>query len=238
LPRLAAPSHPPTTDSPRPSLLVVGARPRLLKLDALLLGLALRVVPVLALLGQNLLRLRLHQLFGQADVADEHVDDINVVLQQVRAHSRLGPLLLLVPVLQVCHRRRLARLVAEDRVNQRVHDVPNQPVNRADLGDHERRVFGLHAEDDAHLKLHRKAILRDHLERVERAFDLLRRPLDRLVRRRDDHRRRGGGATMLRREAPLRHAGRDVSGTFPGVREYFLCPRGAVFDSTFKEWQP
>src|SRR5947209_3720620 len=79
--------------------LIVGVRLRLLKLDALVLGLALRVVHVLALLGEDFFGLRLHQLFGQVYVADEDVDNVHVVLQEMRAHASLRALLLLMSVL-------------------------------------------------------------------------------------------------------------------------------------------
>jgi hypothetical protein len=61
--------------------LVVGLRRYLLKLNALLFGLALRVEHVLALFGQNLLGLRLHQLRRQVYVADEHIHYVHVILQ-------------------------------------------------------------------------------------------------------------------------------------------------------------
>src|SRR5437764_1118160 len=128
--------------------LIVCVRLRLLKLDALLLCLALRVGHVLAVLGEEFFGLRLHQLFGEVYVAYEDVDHVNVVLQEVRAHASLGALLLLVSVLQVGHRGRLGRLVAEYGVNERVHDVLYQAVNAADIRDHELRVFGLYAEND------------------------------------------------------------------------------------------
>src|SRR5215213_6317994 len=171
--------------------LVVGVGAGLLKLYALLLGLALRVVHVLALLGENLLGLRLHQLFGKVYVADEDVDHVHVVLEEVRADAGLGALLLLVAVLQVRHRRRLGRLVAEDGVDERVHDVLYEPVDAANLRDHEGRVLRLDAEDDAHFELHREAVFRDDLERVERVRRVARSPLDRLVGRRDDDGRDG-----------------------------------------------
>src|SRR5262245_39136284 len=139
-------------------LLVVGVRAGLLQLDAFGFGLALRVEHFLALLGQNLLGLRLHQILRQADVADQHVDHVHVVFQQVYADAGLGAFLLLVAVLQISHRRRFRSLVAEDRINQRVHHVLNQPINRTDLGDHERRVFGSDPEDDANFELHSKAV--------------------------------------------------------------------------------
>src|SRR6185369_5610211 len=81
----------------------------------------------------------------------------------------------------------------KDRVDQRVHYVLDQLLNRADLSHHEGRIFGLDAEDDAHFELHRETVLRDHLERVEGVIDFARCPFDRLVRRRDDdgrHRQR------------------------------------------------
>ncbi len=97
--------------------LVVSLRLGFLQLNAFLFRLALSVVHVLTLLGEDLLRLCFHQLFRQMNVADEHVHHVNVIFQQVCAYASLGAFLLLVPVLQVSHRRRLRRLVTEDRVD-------------------------------------------------------------------------------------------------------------------------
>jgi hypothetical protein len=74
---------------------------------------------------------------------------------------------------------------------KRVHHVLYEPLDAADLGDHEGRVFGLDAEDDAHFKLHREAVFRDDLEGVERVRRVARSPFDGLVRRRDDDGRDG-----------------------------------------------
>ena len=84
--------------------LFVRIRFGLLKLNALIFGLALRVVHVLLLLGENLLGLRLHQLFRQMYMADQNVDDIHVILQKLRAHLCFRALLLFVTILQVGHR--------------------------------------------------------------------------------------------------------------------------------------
>ncbi len=105
--------------------LIIGLRLGPLQLNAFLFGFALCVVHVLALLSQNLFGLRLHQLFRQMNVADQHVDYVNVILQQMRAHASFGTFLFLVPVLQISHRGRLRRLIAKDRINQRMHDVLN-----------------------------------------------------------------------------------------------------------------
>src|SRR6185295_13904937 len=70
--------------------LVVSMRLCLLELNALLFRLALSVVHVLTLLGEDLLRLRLHQLFRQMNVADEDVYYVNVILEQVCAHASLS----------------------------------------------------------------------------------------------------------------------------------------------------
>ena len=102
----------------------------------------------------------------------------------MRSHASFGALLLFVPVLQISHRRRLRSLVAKDRVDQRVHDVLYQPVYRADLCNHEGRVFGFDAKNYANFELHREAVFRNHLERIERVCDLARSPFNGLVRRR------------------------------------------------------
>src|SRR6185295_8961585 len=56
--------------------LIVSMRLRLLELNAFLFSLALSVVHVLPLLGEDLLSLRLHQLFRQMNVTDEHVNNV------------------------------------------------------------------------------------------------------------------------------------------------------------------
>lgn len=45
------------------------------------------------------------QLLQQPDVADEDVDHVHVILEQVAAHEGFGAPLLFVTVLQVGHRR-------------------------------------------------------------------------------------------------------------------------------------
>ena len=57
-----------------------------------------------------------------------------------------------------------------------------------DLRHHERRVFRFDAKHDSHLQLHREAVLRDHLERVEGVRNFSRRPFHGLVGGRDDDR--------------------------------------------------
>src|SRR5215213_741285 len=138
--------------------LIVGLRPGLFELDAFLFRLALSVEHILSLLRQYLFRLRLHQLFRQVDVADKDVDHIDVVLEQVRAHSRLRPLLFLVAVLEVGHGGGFGSLVAEDRIYQRMHHVLYQPVDGPDLRDHKGRVLRPDAKDHANLQLHREAV--------------------------------------------------------------------------------
>jgi hypothetical protein len=57
------------------------------------------------------------------------------------------------------------------------------PVDRADLGDHKRRILRFDAEYDADFELHRETVFRNHLEGVESVGDLLGDPFDRLVGR-------------------------------------------------------
>ena len=84
--------------------LIVGLRLGLLELNAFLFSFTLRIEHVLFLLGENLLGLRLHQLFRQVDVTDEHIHHVNVILQKMRAHASLSPLLFFVTILQISHR--------------------------------------------------------------------------------------------------------------------------------------
>src|SRR5262245_63443714 len=72
-----------------------------------------------------------------------------------------------------------------------MHNVLDQPVDRADLRDHEWGILGFDSKHNSHLELHRKAILGYHLERIKRVRDFARSPLDRLVRCRNDDWRDG-----------------------------------------------
>ena len=129
-------------------LLLVGLGAGLLGRDARLLGLLLLLVHRELLLGDDLLRLRVHQLLRQLDLADQHRDALDVVLLELDARALLGLPLLLLAVLEEVHRRGGRRLVAERGVDHRVDDVHDQVVDRADLGDHVRRLVRPHPDDD------------------------------------------------------------------------------------------
>src|SRR5215510_320610 len=153
----------------------------LFELDAALFCFSLCVEHILPLFSKDLLSLSLHQLFRQMNVADQHIDHVDVILQQVRTNARFGTFLFFVTILQVSHRGRFRRLVSEDRIDERMHHVLYQPVDRTDLSDHKRSVFGFDAEHDAYFQLHCEAVLGYNLERVEGVCHLSRSPLDRLV---------------------------------------------------------
>src|SRR5437868_9032337 len=99
------------------------------------------------------------------------------------ANPSLSPLLLFVSILQIGHRGRFRSLVAENRIDQRMHHVLNKAVDRADLRHHERSVFGLHPEYDAYLELHREAVLGDDFKRIEGVGDLSGGPFNGLDRK-------------------------------------------------------
>src|SRR5262252_1378482 len=62
-----------------------------------------------------------------------------------------------------------------------MHHVLDQPVDRTDLRNHERSVFGFDSKHDTHFELHRKSVLGNNLEQGECVCHLSRSPLDRLV---------------------------------------------------------
>src|SRR5258708_12940604 len=64
-----------------------------------------------------------------------------------------------------------------------MHYVLNQTLDAADFRYHEWRVFRLDAKHHAHFQLHREAVFRDHLKRIEGVDDFARGPFNRLVRR-------------------------------------------------------
>src|SRR5689334_21155326 len=76
------------------------------------------------------------------------------------------------------------------------HDL-NQTFDTANLSHYERRVFGLHAKDDAHFELHRETVFRDHLEWVERVGNFTRGPFHRLVGGGYDDGRDGEGVDVV-----------------------------------------
>ena len=78
-----------------------------------------------------------------------------------------------------------------------MHYVLNQTIDASDLRHHERRIFGLDAEDDAHFQLHREAIFRNHFKRIKGIDDFARGPFNRLVRCRNHDRRDGQGVDVV-----------------------------------------
>jgi hypothetical protein len=51
-------------------------------------------------------------------MADEHVDHVDVILQQVRPHAGFSTFLFLMTILQIGHGRGFGCLVAKDRIDQ------------------------------------------------------------------------------------------------------------------------
>src|ERR1041385_1269948 len=99
--------------------LIVSLRLGLFQLNALVFCFTLGVVHVLALLSENLLSLRLHQLLRQMNVTDEYVYDVNMIFQKMRSHPCFSALLFFMTILQIGHRRGFGCLVAKDRIDQR-----------------------------------------------------------------------------------------------------------------------
>ena len=104
-------------------VLLIGLRLGLLKLDASLLRLLLRIEHRLALLGEVLLLRGLHQRFGQVNVGDHHRNHLDLVRRKIVANGALGGGLLFGAILLIRNRRRLRDLRSEDAVDLRMNHI-------------------------------------------------------------------------------------------------------------------
>ena len=120
--------------------LVVGVRFGLLQLDALLFGLALGVVHTLSLLRQNLQSAFIKSSGRRMWQISTLTTSTWYFSRCARTRGRRAPVLRGGSADKPSPKTPKAWL-RKIELDQRMHNVLNQPVNRADLGDHERRVF-------------------------------------------------------------------------------------------------
>ena len=115
----------------------------------------LLLVLLLLLDGDLLLRLRLEELLVDLDVGDQQALHLDVVLRELLPGGLQRLLLQLGTAVHELHGCLLARLVAERGVDQRVRDLLDQVMDRAEPGDDGGRVRRRYADDqpDVHLEL-------------------------------------------------------------------------------------